>query len=47
MRNIDKEIENFINSIKDLWQETPLEQYEIDKIANRILAELDHCNGHK
>lgn len=46
-RNIDKEIENFINSICDMWNEEALDGDETEEIANRVLAELDEVNGNK
>lgn len=45
-RNIDKEIEDFINSIQDMWKDEALDGDETEKIANRILAELDNANGN-
>ena len=46
-RNIDKEIENFINSIGDMWKEEALDGDETEEIANRVPAELDEVNGNK
>lgn len=46
MRNIDQEIENFINSICDLWKDEPLDGDETSKIGGKITAELDHLNGN-
>ena len=51
-RNIDKEIENFINSISDLWtsdkfDKEALDGDETEEIANIVLAELDERNGNK
>jgi len=46
-RNIYQEIENFINSIGDLWKEEALDGDETEEIANRVLAELDEVNGNK
>ena len=51
-RNIDQEIENFINSIGDLWtsdefDNEPLDGDETEEIADMILAGLDEVNGNK
>ena len=46
-RNIDQEVEDFINSISDMWNEEPLDGDETEEIANRILAELDNVNGNE
>ena len=45
--NIDKEIETFILSISHLWKEEPLDGDETEKIASRILTELDHINANE
>ena len=51
-RNIDQEVENFINSISDLWTsdkfgKEALDGDETEEIANKVLAELDEVNGNK
>lgn len=46
-RNIDKEIEGFVNSIKDIWKDEPLAGDETQEIAGKILRELDHINGNE
>lgn len=46
-RNIDKEIEDFINSIQDLWKEEALDGDETEHISTSILAELDTRNGNE
>ena len=46
-RNIDKEIEDFINSISDMWQEEALDGDDTEEIAAKVLAELDEVNGNK
>ena len=45
-RDIDEEIEDFINSISDLWEDEPLDGDETEKIASKILAELNQTNGN-
>jgi len=45
-RNIDQEIENFINSIGDMWKEEALDGDETEEIAKKILAELDTVNAN-
>lgn len=47
MRNIDQEIEMFINSVRDLWKEEPLDGDQTQEIVDKILAELDHANGNE
>jgi hypothetical protein len=47
MRTIDKEIENFIISICDLWKDEALDGDETEEISNRILAELNFQNGNE
>ena len=46
-RNIDKEIEQFIHSIKDLWKGEPLDGDETEDITNKILIELDYINANE
>ena len=46
MRSIDKEIENFIHSIKDLWAEDPLDGDDTERIANKVLAGLNFVNAN-
>jgi len=46
MRNIDKEIEDFIKSIQDIWNEEPLDGDDTEKISKRILSELDFQNAN-
>jgi hypothetical protein len=46
-RNIDQEIENFINSIGDLWKDEPLDGDETEEISQTILAELNQVNGNE
>jgi len=45
-RSIDQEIENFVNSISDMWKDEPLDGDETIEIANKVLGELDHRNGN-
>ena len=45
-RNIDKEIEVFVTSIQDMWEEEALDGDETEEIAKLVLAELDHRNGN-
>lgn len=46
MRNIDKEIENFIKSISDLWKEEALDGDQTQEIVNKLLSELNYRNGN-
>lgn len=46
-RNIDQEVENFVNSISDLWKDEPLDGDETEEISQRILAELNHVNANE
>jgi len=46
-RNIDEEIEDFINSITDLWEDESLDGDETEEIANKILTELNSMNGNE
>ena len=46
-RNIDQEIENFVNSISDLWKDDPLDGDETEEISQKILVELNHVNGNE
>ena len=46
MQNIDKEIEDFIKSIRHLWKDEPLDGDETQGMADRVLAELDFANGN-
>ena len=46
-RNIDKEVEDFVNSIQDMWKDEALDGDETEEIANKILAELDEINANK
>lgn len=45
-RNIDAEIEDFINSISDMWKEEALDGDETEEISNKVLAELDDINAN-
>ena len=45
-RNVDEEVEDFIESINDLWVEEPLDGDETEEIANKILSVLDKVNGN-
>jgi len=46
-RNIDKEIEDFVNRLSDLWKDDdPLDCDETQEIADRVLAELNFRNGN-
>lgn len=45
-RNIDKEIEDFIHSISDMWKEEALDGDETEEIAKKVLAQLDGINGN-
>ena len=45
-RNIDQEIEDFIDSISDLWTDEALDGDETEKIAYKIMLELDIRNGN-
>jgi hypothetical protein len=45
-RNIDKETEQFCNSISDIWKEEPLDGDETEEIARQIQGELDQRNGN-
>ena len=45
-RNIDKEVEDFVNSIKDLWEDEALDGDDTESISRKILAELDAQNGN-
>ncbi len=46
IRDIDEEIEDFLESINDLWAEEPLDGDETREIANKVLRELDQINGN-
>jgi hypothetical protein len=46
MRNIDQEIENFINSISDLWKDEPLDGDQTQEIAEKLLSDLNYPNGN-
>jgi len=46
MKNIDKEIEDFVKSIRHLWKDEPLTGDETKAIADKVLAELDFVNGN-
>ncbi len=46
MRNIEKEIKQFINSIQDLWKEESLDGDETEKISKAVLQELDCINAN-
>ena len=45
-RNVDEEVEAFIESINDLWVEEALDGDETEEIAIKILKELDQINGN-
>ena len=45
-RNIDKEIEDFVNGISDMWKFEPLDGDETNEISQRILSELDAVNAN-
>ncbi len=45
-RNVDEEVEAFIESINDLWVEEALDGDETEEIARKILQKLDHMNGN-
>jgi len=45
-RDIDEEIEDFVNSLSDLWGDEPLDGDETEEIASKILAELNQRNGN-
>ena len=45
-RSINDEIEDFIDSIKDLWEHEHLDGDETEDIARKILAELNQVNGN-
>ena len=45
-RNVDEEVEAFIESINDLWVEEALDGDETEEIANKILSVLDKVNGN-
>lgn len=46
IRNIDEEVEDFIESINDLWAGEALDGDETEEIANKILQKLDQMNGN-
>ena len=46
-RNIDKEIESFVNSISDMWKDEALDGDETKEISDKVLSELDHINGNE
>jgi len=46
-RNIDKEVEDFIKSISDLWVDEALDGDETEEISKKVLFELDELNGNK
>ncbi len=45
-RNVDEEVEAFIESINDLWVEEALDGDETEEIARKILQKLDQMNGN-
>lgn len=45
-RNVDEEVEDFIESVSDLWLEEALDGDETEEIANKILRVLDKVNGN-
>jgi hypothetical protein len=45
-RNVDEEVEAFIESISDLWVEEALDGDETEEIAHKILQKLDQMNGN-
>jgi len=45
-RNVDEEVEAFIESISDLWAEEALDGDETEEIANKVLRGLDEVNGN-
>ena len=45
-RSIDEEVEDFIESVSDLWLGEALDGDETEEIANKILKELDQINGN-
>ena len=45
-RNIDAEIQRFIDSVSDMWTEESLDGDETAEIARRIGSELDFRNGN-
>lgn len=47
MRNINAEIERFVNSISDLWKDEPLDRDETEAIARKVLRELNIRNGNE
>jgi len=46
-RNIDQEIEDFVTSINDMWEDESLDGDETKEIADKVLAELDQANGNQ
>jgi len=46
VRNIDREVENFVKSIQDMWKEEPLDGDGTEEITKKVLAELDFQNGN-
>ena len=45
-RNVDEEVEDFVESVSDLWLEEALDGDETEEIANKILQKLDQMNGN-
>jgi hypothetical protein len=46
MRDISREIEQFADSIEDLWKDEPLDGNETEEIARKVLSELNRRNGN-
>ncbi len=45
-RSIDEEVEDFVESVSDLWLEEALDGDETEEIANKVLAKLNEVNGN-
>lgn len=46
MRDINKEIEDFIESIKDLWESEPLDGDATENISLKVQLKLDILMGN-
>ena len=46
MKDINKQIKAFVKSIDYLWTIEALDGDETEEIANKVLAELNKCNGN-
>lgn len=47
MVSVDKEIDNFLKAVSDLWKDEALDCDETEEIASRVLIGLNRVNGNE